>query len=205
MIRFCLVGISSLLVLGLIAPSSAAQSERSYVLGESVSFDGEKTLSLEKRDFVGTLEGRSHSTEQLGITSLDERLVASTRRNVARRPDSTSTNVLAPIGLGVVGGAVGSFAGGLAGISLAGASNCDSFCGLGYMFYGALVGEMVGLSTGVYLGTKRGGNYLLTLLGGAVGTVGAIGLASQVDGPGLLVAGPAMQLAVTIPIAQSSW
>jgi hypothetical protein len=203
--HLCLVGISSLLVLGLIAPSSAAQSERSYVLGESVSFDAETTQSLEKEDFVPGLEEGRRSTGELVRLSSTRGKSAGTQLNVLPRSNSTTANVIAPIGLGVVGGAAGLFGGGIVGVSLSGASNCDSFCGLGYMFYGALIGETVGLSSGVYLGTERRGSYLLTLLGGALGTAGVIALASQVDGPALLVAGPAVQLAVTIPIARSSW
>jgi len=70
-----------------------------------------------------------------------------------------------------------------------------------------VLGETVGLSSGVYLGTERRGSYLLTLLGGLATTVVVVGVGGDVVGsdadPLTLAAVPVLQLAITIPIAQS--
>jgi hypothetical protein len=116
--------------------------------------------------------------------------------------------VAVPAVAGVLGGGLGLLLGGVAGAAIAEARRCTSFaCGFGYPLLGAAVGETVGLSSGVYLGTERRGSYLLTLLGGLATTVVVVGVGGNLVGsdadPLTLAAVPVLQLAITILIAQS--
>jgi hypothetical protein len=118
------------------------------------------------------------------------------------------THVAVPAVTGVLGGGLGILVGGAAGAAIAEARSCTSFaCGFGYPLLGALAGETVGLSSGVYLGTERRGSFPLTLLGGLATTVVVLGVGGDVVGHDAntltLIALPALQLAVTIPIARS--
>lgn len=75
---------------------------------------------------------------------------------------------------------------------------------IGGPILGGIIGETVGLSSGVYLDTEQRDSYLLTLLGGAFGAALAIGLANATDSPVVLALRPVVQLGVTIPIARST-
>lgn len=155
---------------------SAAQTERRYILGETISYSSEKTPALSRSDFVAA-------------------------------PDVDWTHVAVPAFTGVVGGGLGLFFGAGAGVVFAEASGCTSLGCIGYSVLGAAVGETVGLSSGVYLGTERRGSYLLTLLGGLATTAVVLGVGSDVVGDDAitltLIALPILQLATTIPIARS--
>jgi hypothetical protein len=203
--RFCdrLIGLT-LFALLVVVPSSAAQSQQRYVLGTTVSFNEETQISLERKDFVG----RPSST-----THLEEHPYTAAQRTHSKifspggipRGDSTPGHLLAPIGLGVAGGALGLLAGGTVGTEIAEGADCSGMlCGLSNLVYGALIGETVGLSSGVYLGTKRRGSYLLTVLGGTLGTAAVVTLAGATDSPEMLLLGPVVQFGVTIPIARST-
>lgn len=199
---------SRLAVLGLLfvslgVQSSTAQSERRHVLGETISFDVEKRASLKRSDFLGKPRDMNRMGGTPSASSGDGTHPQIARRSVAPNSNSTSQSLLAPIGLGLVGGTVGLLAGGVVGGQLAKGTNCNSLGCLSYPFLGALIGETIGLSSGVHLGTNES-NYLLTLLGGALGTTVALGLANATDSPEALILGPAVQLGVTIPIARST-
>ena len=171
--------------------SSIAQSDRRYVLGETVSFERDGRASPERRDFVGRGRG---TNPPLGRRPT---------RPGAPRADSTSNGLFPPIALGLVGGTVGLLAGGFAGAGLAEASDCDALGCLAYPLLGGVIGEAVGLSSGVHLGTERG-NYLTTLLGGALGTAVGLGVVRATDEPRALALVPVVQLGVAIPIARAT-
>ena len=174
-------------------------------MGKEVSFEIQARTSLERSDFVGNPSGRHRPRKNVRAISDERTQPKPAHWSVAPRPASSSGNLLAPIGLGVVGGALGLFAGGVIGAGLAEEANCNSLgCALGYPILGGIVGETVGLSSGVYVGTRQRGSYLLTLLGGAFGTAVAAGLADATDSPAALVLGPVVQLGITIPIARST-
>jgi uncharacterized membrane protein len=111
--------------------------------------------------------------------------------------------VALPVFTGALGGGLGVLVGGLAGAGIGDAAECRSYDCLAYPILGAVVGETVGLSSGVYLATDRRGSYGLTLLGGAAATAVGLGVARAVDAPLALLAVPVVQFAVTIPIARS--
>ena len=198
----CRLAILCLLVLAPVIQGSSAQSDQRYILGTHVSFDVEPTQEPDTDIATtaplkpGRFDGALSAPPSPRTRSLSTRWIGAS--------NSTSTTLLAPIGLGIVGGTVGFLAGGVFGLQLAEATNCNSWgCALGYPYLGALIGETIGLSSGVYVGTD-GGSYLLTLLGGTLGSAVALSLANSTDSPQVLIAAPVIQLAVTIPIAQSN-
>ena len=195
-----LVGVAALLFAVLLgsARPSAAQTEGRYVLGETVSYDAGERPSLSQDDFVAAPDA-STARRSGAPSSLPNR---------PPRPDVAWIHVAVPAVTGVLGGGLGLLLGGVAGAVIAEVRGCTSFaCGLGYPLLGAAVGETVGLSSGVYLGTERRGSYLLTLLGGLATTVVVVGVGGNLVGsdadPLTLAAVPVLQLAITIPIAQS--
>jgi hypothetical protein len=196
-----LVGVAALLFAVLLgsARSSTAQTERRYVLGKTVSYDAGERPSLSASDFVAAPD--ASTARRSGAPSPRP-------HRPPLRPDMDWTHVAVPAVAGVLGGGLGILVGGAAGAAIAEARSCTSFaCGFGYPLLGALAGETVGLSSGVYLGTERRGSYLLTLLGGTAATVLVVGVGgdlvgSDADLPTLLAL-PTLQLAATIPIARS--
>ncbi len=104
---------------------------------------------------------------------------------------------------GVLLGAVGMFAGGAVGYGVETSGGCvDEFCGLGGALLGGLVGETIGLATGVHLaggkrgslGAEIGGSFLFALLGVLV--------AIPTQGVGLLAI-PPLQLWLTIRLEKA--
>lgn len=156
------------------------------MLGETVSFNEGARISLERDDFVGARPSSQRP-----------------RWNGGPRPDSMSNPLWMPIGAGVAGGGLGLVVGAGIGVAVGEASNCESWGCLAYPLLGAAVGEVVGLSSGVALGAKRS-NYLATLLGGGLATLGGLGLVQATDSPEALALVPVVQLGVTIPIARAT-
>jgi hypothetical protein len=193
--RAVLLGVALGLVFFLFARPSPAQVERRYVLGRTVTYAYEATPSLTKSDLVPALASRSPRRDASALSPLG-----------APSPRSSPdwTYVALPVFTGALGGALGGLVGGLAGAGVGEAAECTSFDCLAYPAFGAIVGETVGLSSGVYLGTDRRGSYALTLLGGMAGTAVGLGLVRAVDDPLALLAVPVVQFAVTIPIARSN-
>lgn len=200
--RVVVLGVASLVLL--VQPSTA-QSERRAVLGTSISVDVKTRTSLDRSDFVGPpLRGTPHLSERIPPISGALARPSAAPERIMPRLDSTSDNVWDPVGLGLLSGAFGLFAGGLIGSSLAETNGCHSpGCALGPFIRGAIVGETAGLSSGVYFGTERRGSYLLTLLGGALGSAVTVGLATASDRPETLLLGPVLQFGITIPIARA--
>jgi len=198
-----LVGVAALLFAVLLgsARPSAAQTEGRYVLGETASYDAGERPSLSQDDFVAAPDASTAPGRASGALSPRP-------QRPPLRPDIDWTHVAVPAVTGVLGGGLGLLLGGVAGAAIAEVRGCTSFaCGLGYPLLGAAVGETVGLSSGVYLGTERRGSYLLTLLGGLATTVVVVGVGGNLVGsdadPLTLAAVPVLQLAITILIAQS--
>jgi len=173
---------------------SAAQVERRYVLGRTVTSASDTTPSLTKSDLLPALASRRARRGTSPLPSLS---------GSSSHPSPDWTYVALPVFTGALGGGFGVLVGGLAGAGIGGAADCRSYGCLAYPLLGAVVGETVGLSSGVYLGTDRRDSYLLTLLGGAAGTAVGLGVARAVDAPLALLAVPIVQFAVTIPIARS--
>lgn len=197
------VAVLVLIFLGVASQSAPAQSEGRYVLEERTSFQQRQAPSLETSDFVG----RGALNREYGNTialHVGRASLTSVRPSIVRRADTSSANLLAPIGLGLGVGAAGLLVGSVVGVGLVYLSDCDSFgCGLGYPLLGGMVGETVGLSLGVYWGTERPASYLRVLLGGALGTAVAMALARWTQSPDANLVAPVLQLAFTIPIARS--
>jgi len=192
--RAVLLGVALGLILPLVVRPSTAQVEQRYVLGRTVTYASDTTPSLSKRDLVPALTSRRARRSAPAPSPLS---APSPRSN----PDWTY--VALPVFTGALGGAFGGLVGGLAGAEIGSTADCGSYDCLAYPLLGVVVGETVGLSSGVYLGTERRGSYILTLLGGAAGTAVALGVARGVDTPLALLAVPVVQFAVTIPIARS--
>ncbi len=198
--RLAIFGMLSLVFL---IQSSTAQSDRRYVLGETISFETKEHSPPQKSDFVGSSANQLKETrpstppERLSLTRASQR--------IAIRSDSTSGNVLVPAGLGVAGGLVGGGLGVLAGGHAIGAlySGNNLYEGIFYSLIGATAGEILGVSAGVYLGT--GGSYPAILggsLGGALcGILVAFIMVEETGSPKAFALAPVVQLGITIPTA----
>jgi len=110
------------------------------------------------------------------------------------------------IGAGLIGGAIGLAAGGLAGYLLGGGGDIcgDDACGLVSGFGGAVIGESIGLAFGVHSGNGRRGSFVADMVASlAVAGAGVAALAAiDPDHGGLyaLAVTPVVQLGVTIAI-----
>jgi len=176
------------------AQPSAAQTDRPYLLEQPVSYEADTSPSLSKGDLVPALTPRGARRNASALSPIG---------GPAPRSSPDWTYVALPVFTGALGGALGGLVGGLAGAGIGEAAECTSFDCLAYPAFGAIVGETVGLSSGVYLGTDRRGSYALTLLGGMAGTAVGLGVVGAADDPLALLAVPVVQFAVTIPIARS--
>lgn len=199
---------------------SEAQTERRYVLGQVITHNSADPPSISRGDFVvgSGLESGADRAARSGLAAVpgsptnteNEASGAPLSIRPLPRTGFNWTHVAVPVSTGILGGGLGLLVGGAVGAAVIEVSNCRSWGCLGYPILGAAVGETVGLSSGVYLGTtlstRRRGSYILTLLGGVATTALALGVGGDVVGhdadPLTLAAVPVLQLAVTIPIAR---
>lgn len=198
------VAVFGCILLGVAVQFSVAQSERRYVLGNETSFEVKATPSLERHGRTAGRIGLNWGRAARVTLHAGQDIKTGVRWASGPQADTSSANLLAPIGMGLGLGAVGFYAGGIIGVGVASTGDCDTFgCGLGYPILAAIVGESVGLSSGVYGGTRRRGSYLRTLLAGGVGAAVAMTLTNWTESPRALLAGPVLQLALTVPAARS--
>jgi hypothetical protein len=99
---------------------------------------------------------------------------------------------------GMLGGAVGVFAGGLAGLRLT-EHDCED-CGIVGAVYGAIAGGSALLPLGVHVANRRRGDFGLSLLSSlAIGGVG-LAVASQTNSAAVMIPVPVLQIASAILI-----
>ena len=117
---------------------------------------------------------------------------------------SAGSSILAGIGLGLAGFAIG-------GLTASGiASDCTSheLCQLEAAFYGAAAGGTFGMALGVHLGNKRRGNLALDFVTGAAIWGAGIGIAAASDWddtvtPVAFVMIPIVQLVSTVAVERA--
>ena len=199
--RTSLTALLLLSVLLAVQPAAAQlprQESASFESGHS--FSNSTAVAPSKRSVV--LKSSRESRASVHSSAVLARL------RLSARSDSSSVDVVAPVMLGVLGGAVGLVAGGLAGGAIETAGGCedDFLCGLGGTVIGGLAGEALGLSLGVHLGNGRQGNYWLTLLGATGAELAGLALVGslEADGAAVLIGVPVLQLSMAIPIAHYS-
>lgn len=96
---------------------------------------------------------------------------------------------------GIMAGALGAFVGGMAGYSMRSCSADEWFCGMGEMFAGGLIGEVLLLPYGVHMNGKRttlGAKARVSAIIAGVGVAAAI----PTQGVTLLVVPPAQVIAL---------
>lgn len=99
---------------------------------------------------------------------------------------------------GLLGGAVGVFAGGLAGLRLT-EHDCED-CGIVGAVYGAIAGGSALLPLGVHIANRRQGDFGLSLLGSlAIGGAG-LALATQTNSAAVMIPVPVLQIVSSILI-----
>jgi hypothetical protein len=99
---------------------------------------------------------------------------------------------------GLLGGAVGVFAGGLAGLRLT-EHDCED-CGIVGAVYGAIAGGSALLPFGVHVANHRRGDFGLSLLSSlAIGGAG-LAIATQTNSAAVMISVPVLQIASSILI-----
>jgi hypothetical protein len=99
---------------------------------------------------------------------------------------------------GLIGGAVGVFAGGLAGVRLT-ERDCED-CGIVGAVYGAIAGGSALLPLGVHVANRGRGNFGLSLLSSlAIGGAG-LAIATQTNSAAVMIPVPVLQIVTSILI-----
>ncbi|HEY8257201.1 MAG TPA: hypothetical protein VIG08_06055 [Gemmatimonadales bacterium] len=146
---------------------------------------------------AGPLAGRLHA-QQLGtpFPSVD-RPAEPTHPSIPAFPRGETHPAVLALG-GVAGGAVGVFAGALAGAKLT-EHDCED-CALVGAVYGAIAGGSAVLPLGVHLANRGRGNFALSLLSSlAIGGVG-LAIAHEANSAAVMIPVPVLQVVSSILI-----
>jgi hypothetical protein len=172
---------------------AAAQPQRAAEADGETAGDTPRSVVLKPKTEQRTFPARSSARPML--------------RGAMHADSARVTRVVAPLVLGLLGGAAGLVGGGSAGAGIRRAfTDCeDQFLGcFGRAAIGALAGEALGLTLGVHAGNKWSGSFPLALLGTTGASLFGLLVAIAAEEPASLLAIPALQFSAAIPITHAT-